>query len=298
MDEIIKALLAGASDQKILEMLDQLGEGENSPPGDNEKTETDYVSCVKVGGDPILPPVMTEDRRLECLQWRRAALEVEEKIGNKRREVLANNIHRIVSGVINRNNSQGTETDGLEVYSILRSNSRTADVVINHFQEDSDSERQTDIDISLVPEPESVEAERDKPSEIIENITPSFEEDDNSLSQVSAKSKTFEEIKKLVKTLPHTPRSARFQSKVLSSGPSSDISSDDETTTASSLRTEANDEMENLIYHQAGLFHFIIQVHKYLYLWGKKLDIIKSKLPSTFRLLLFIIFALRKSVLF
>ena len=142
MDEIIKALLAGASDQKILEMLDQLGEGENSKIGDNEKTETDYVSCVKVGGDPILPPVMTEDRRLECLQWRRAALEVEEKIGNKRREVLANNIHRIVSGVINRNNSvlpptEGTETDGLEVYSILRSNSRTADVVINHFQEDS-----------------------------------------------------------------------------------------------------------------------------------------------------------------
>ena len=167
MDEIIKAVLAGASDQEILEMLERLGEcgeGHNSKIGDDGKTETEYVSCVKVGGASILPPVMTEERRLECLKWRRKALEVEEKIGNKRREALANNIQRIVTGVTNRNHS---ETDGLEVYSILRSNSRTADVVINKFQEDF--EEPTDISVS--PSPELV---TDKPSEITENITPNF----------------------------------------------------------------------------------------------------------------------------
>ena len=217
MDEIIKALLAGATDQEILEMLDRLGEERNRDDG---QTEPDYVSCVKVGGASILPPVMTEERRLECLKWRRKALEVDEKIGNKRREVLANNIQRIVSGVIDRNNPA---TDGLEVYSILRSNSRTADVVLNNFTEDS--ELTTNIE-----------------SQSVENISPSFEEDDISQSEGNTKSKTFEEIKKLVKTLPNTPRSARFQTKVLSSGPSSDISDDDDTTTASSLRTEANDD--------------------------------------------------------
>merc|ERR1719192_191226 len=82
-----------------------------------------------------------------------------------------------------------------------------------------------------------------KSPEIAEKIADSSQEEDNSQSQsLSAKSKTFEEIKKLVKTLPHTPRSARFQSKVLSSGPSSDISDDEETTTASSLKTEAYDD--------------------------------------------------------
>ena len=239
MDEIIKALLAGASDQEILEMLDRLGEdeGENRDDG---KAEADYGSCVKVAGAPILPPVMTEERRLECLKWRRKALEVEEKIGNKRREALTDNINRIVSGVTNRNNS---ESDGLEVYSILRSNSRTADVIINSNFED-DSERPTAIDlVSHSPEPQPQPVEMMKPTEIEEKMTPSCKEDDNSQSQsLSAKSKTFEEIKKLVKTLPHTPRSARFQSKVLSSGPSSDISDDEETTTASSLKTEAYDD--------------------------------------------------------
>ena len=235
MDEIIKALLAGASDQEILEMLDRQ-EGENRNIADDGKTETDYVSCVKVGGASILPPVMTEERRLECLKWRRKALEVEEKMGNKRREVLANNIHRIVSGVINRND---TDSGDLEVYSILRSNSRTADVVVNNFK---DSDQPTDIGVSPSPEPQPVEM--DKPAERTENKTHNFEEaeTDNCLSEGSAKSLTFEEIKKLVKTLPHTPRSARFQSKVLSSGPGSDISSDDETTTASSLKTEAYDD--------------------------------------------------------
>ena len=49
---------------------------------------TEYVSCIKIGGRPILPPVMTPGRRLECLEWKRKALDVEEKMGAKRREKI------------------------------------------------------------------------------------------------------------------------------------------------------------------------------------------------------------------
>ena len=81
MEDVIRALLAGASDQTILEMLERL-EKESEIQTEGEDAESrKYESCVTLRGAPILPPVMTEEKRLECLKWRRAALEVEERIG-------------------------------------------------------------------------------------------------------------------------------------------------------------------------------------------------------------------------
>ena len=85
MEDVIRALLGGASDQSILDMLEKLETDSEATGGEVGESETqEFVSCVKVGGSPILPPVMTEERRLQCLQWRRKALDVEERIANKR----------------------------------------------------------------------------------------------------------------------------------------------------------------------------------------------------------------------
>ena len=50
--------------------------------------QQEYISCIRIKGRPILPPVMTPERKLECIEWKRKALEVEEKIGLKRREKI------------------------------------------------------------------------------------------------------------------------------------------------------------------------------------------------------------------
>ena len=238
MEDVIRALLAGASDQTILEMLERL-EKESEIQTEGEDAESrKYESCVTLRGAPILPPVMTEEKRLECLKWRRAALEVEERIGNKRRELLAENIHRIAAGALNRhtNHQEEVEDEGLAVYQILRSHSRAADEAVNNFKS------------SNIPRVE-IAPSHEKSGDSIEKEEPVTQRpDDEDLSRASDNStsvpKSFAEIKKLVKTLPPTPRSARYHAKIMSSGPSSDISSSDDeaTTMATSLISEVNDE--------------------------------------------------------
>ena len=70
MDAIIKALLSGAEDDQILKMLAELEGDQESEP---DQSRPGYVSCVRVAGEPILPPVMTDhdQTRLEALTWRR-----------------------------------------------------------------------------------------------------------------------------------------------------------------------------------------------------------------------------------
>ena len=103
MDEIIKALLSGAEDATILRMLEQMEAETGAVKEDQEDggiQSSNYVSCVKVNGDPILPPVMTDERRLESLMWKRKALEVEERIAGKRRDQLSKNINNIFSKIV------------------------------------------------------------------------------------------------------------------------------------------------------------------------------------------------------
>ena len=64
MEDIIKALLAGAEDSQILRMLAEL---EGDQDGAREMETGGYVSCVRVAGEPILPPVMTEESRQRCI---------------------------------------------------------------------------------------------------------------------------------------------------------------------------------------------------------------------------------------
>lgn len=80
---------SGAEDDQILKMLAELEGDSGSEP---EQSRPGYVSCVRVAGEPILPPVMTDQTRLEALTWRRRALDVEERLAARRREKLAVNI--------------------------------------------------------------------------------------------------------------------------------------------------------------------------------------------------------------
>ena len=47
----------------------------------NMSTHKEYVSCIRIKGRPILPPVMTPESKLECFEWKRKALVVEEILG-------------------------------------------------------------------------------------------------------------------------------------------------------------------------------------------------------------------------
>ena len=96
MDDIIKALLSGAEDDLILQMLAEMKHTEDT---ETDQVSSGYVSCVRVGGEPILPPVMTEQTRLEALTWRRRALDTEDRLAARRREKIAERIDDIVSKV-------------------------------------------------------------------------------------------------------------------------------------------------------------------------------------------------------
>ena len=101
MDTIIEALVTGASDETILEMIaekdkeqqDHQNEAENK----EEVEQPKYRSCIKIHGRPILPPVMTEEVRLECQEWKRRALEVEERLAVERRTNIMEKVDRIVT---------------------------------------------------------------------------------------------------------------------------------------------------------------------------------------------------------
>ena len=44
------------------------------------KAKEEYVSCIKINGRPILPPLMTPEKRSECRSWREKAIEVEHRV--------------------------------------------------------------------------------------------------------------------------------------------------------------------------------------------------------------------------
>ena len=127
-------------------MLAEL-EGEKESGSEPEQVSSGYVSCVRVGGEPILPPVMTDQARLEALTWRRRALDVEERLAARRREKIAERIDNIVSKVKSSMNHREEEIleedieysvddyqeESLNVYEVMRSNSRAADECLNNF---------------------------------------------------------------------------------------------------------------------------------------------------------------------
>ena len=254
MDEIIKALLSGAEDATILRMLEQM-EAETGAVKEDEEDggiqSSNYVSCVKVNGDPILPPVMTDERRLESLMWKRKALEVEERIAGKRRDQLSRNINNIFSTILDGKPGTEKETtemsdensgysvddykddDHLNVYDIIRSNSRAADDLIHNL--DLDDEKNA-VNIQSSKESEEISSPRKDGT-----ISPSLKCNDTSNDDISVP-KSFEEVKKLAKCLPPTPRSARSQPRYLKQHRQVSPDLSDTEDDATSIRTEVADD--------------------------------------------------------
>ena len=101
MDTIIEALVTGVSDETILEMIAEKEKEEQVHQNEEENKEgaeqPKYRSCIKIRGRPILPPVMTDEVRLECQEWKRRALEVEERLALERRTNIMEKVDRIVT---------------------------------------------------------------------------------------------------------------------------------------------------------------------------------------------------------
>ena len=245
MDDVIQALLSGATDERILELLAELEKSDDNEVNFAEK-DVDYKSCIKVNGEPILPPVMTEEKRLESLMWKRKALDVEERIANKRRERLSENISNIFSQVLDSKNNDRTNTsqdnseesekaddNQLNVYDLLRCNSRAADELINNLEIDADKDDVTNNEGTHTPIKED-------PSSITEG-SPSSSRSEAMSYDAKTAPKSFEEVKSIAKALPRTPRSGRSQPRYLRRRQDSSDISDDETD-ATSIRTEIVDD--------------------------------------------------------
>lgn len=70
---------------QLLEEIEKIAASKN----DSETAgvnQDNYESCVKIDGHPILPPVMTPEKRQKCSEWKKEALEVEAKIAKKKQE--------------------------------------------------------------------------------------------------------------------------------------------------------------------------------------------------------------------
>ena len=264
MKDIIQALLSGASDDEILEMVNSK---EMEVKKNNEKPENNeqYTSCIKINGKPILSPVLTQQTRIECLEWKRKAMEVEEKLVWKRKQIITSNTMNnsdssnepnFQSKVFdqNENNLEGeftdeelenesTDEETPDTYEILRCNSRAADKVVNGILID-------EIDI------------------LDESVSSTFQErkekDTSSMSKSGPK--TFEEIKNLVKSMKkfsETSQSLENQSSVTNYDVDFEIDSDisDDETFASSIVTE-EDQTEGFKKHNTSPFRTVISRQK------------------------------------
>ena len=246
MEDVVKALLEGADDDQLLKMLAEI---EESKDIDKEivGSVSDYESCIKINGAPILPPIMDDEKRLDCLKWKRKAMEVEERIGNKRREKLTKNIKNIFNKVQGTLTTAGDnpdlnldlselssdeDSDDSKVYDVLRCNSRAADAVVNNLIINSDIANVEETNLSLSP--------LTTPASTPRNSLLSSRKDPISYDAKTAP-KSFEEVKKLSKRMPSTPRSSRSQPRYLKQRQSSSDFSDDETN-ATSIKSEVNDD--------------------------------------------------------
>ena len=242
----MKALLEGADDDQLLKMLAEI---EESKDIDKEivGSASDYESCIKINGAPILPPIMDDEKRLDCLKWKRKAMEVEERIGNKRREKLTKNIKNIFNKVQGTLTTAGDnpdlnldlselssdeDSDDSKVYDVLRCNSRAADAVVNNLIINSDIANVEETNLSLSP--------LTTPASTPRNSLLSSRKDPISYDAKTAP-KSFEEVKKLSMRMPSTPRSSRSQPRYLKQRQSSSDFSDDETN-ATSIKSEVNDD--------------------------------------------------------
>ena len=75
MDEKCAALR-----QEFLRILQEIEKVEKSEDFQTKSYQpSQYESCVKIKGKPILPPLMTESKREECQHWKKRAIEIENR---------------------------------------------------------------------------------------------------------------------------------------------------------------------------------------------------------------------------
>jgi len=72
---------------------EEINLSEIEPSPDNvAETASEYTSCIRINGRPILPPVMSAERRQECREWRRQAISKENELRQTRNQHNASRI--------------------------------------------------------------------------------------------------------------------------------------------------------------------------------------------------------------
>lgn len=181
MDTINQLVLAGAAEETVLEALSE------QPSGDvGERAERKYVSCVRVKGRPILPPVMTEELRKECAEWRKKAMEKEQALLKKKQQTAATDGQlpgEVELGEPPPSSATGSESEG------------TMDSAVTSSL-DPDDRRSLDLsDMRLYKRMEDHE-DSDEEEE---------EEKNDEENSVSLEPKSFREIYEEVKNQQHLP---------------------------------------------------------------------------------------------
>ncbi len=104
--------------QDFLRILDEIEKIQEQTQNFCEVSETSESlresSCIKIKGKPILPPVMTQEKRLKCQEFRDQAVQVEAKLAEKRKEKFSeisqameeNQTHQKVSSILSKNLGQ------------------------------------------------------------------------------------------------------------------------------------------------------------------------------------------------
>ena len=64
----------------------------NEDEVEESHASAEYVSCIRINGKAILPPVMTDERRRECREWRLQAVRKEEELRQNRNRRTAGRI--------------------------------------------------------------------------------------------------------------------------------------------------------------------------------------------------------------
>ena len=206
--------------------------------------------------------------RLEAVQWRRKALDVEERLATRRRERISERIEEIVSTVRSslQNNRGGPEEDeysvhgyqedSLNVYEVMRSNSRAADECLNnvHISDVTPPVSPHISDVTPPVSPQKTESPSPrKISTFSPRKSPRKSPKDETLSyDVKTAPKSFEEVKQLAKALPtpRTPTDARSLPRYLrhkqDSSDHPDTDDEEEETNATSIRTEIMEDDDDV----------------------------------------------------
>jgi len=71
-----------------VEFLRILDEIEKVTKVEKEYEPSKYESCIKIDGKPILPPLMTKEKKEMCAQWKSEAIKLEEKLAEKQKATI------------------------------------------------------------------------------------------------------------------------------------------------------------------------------------------------------------------